>query len=71
MLLAHPHSARRCLTLDRLIESRPNLRKASDLSQAEVSRVLQEHSGNLSTAADALHISVLALQLRLNARRTR
>ena len=58
-------------TLDRLIESHPDLRKASDLSQTEISRVLQEHSGNVSTAAAALHISVRALQLRINARKSR
>jgi two-component system nitrogen regulation response regulator GlnG len=53
-------------TIYQLINKNPLLRKASEVPDAEISRLMQKTDGDLKKVADQLQLSTRALQLRLN-----
>ncbi|MCA9633129.1 MAG: sigma-54-dependent Fis family transcriptional regulator [Myxococcales bacterium] len=54
-------------TLYGLMERSASVRKATELTKAELHRVLEQHQGNLASSAAELEVSERALRLRLRA----
>ena len=52
-------------TLYSRIEKSPHIRKAGDLTQAQIDNALRTSSGDIASAAQALEVSERGLKLRM------